>query len=139
MTYLGAGAGPGGSGSSETSEAPWRAKRQHLCVPMDGDGAWLDVGCANGHLLATLPAWCGERGLRIEPYGLELLPGLAQLARSLHPELADRIWTGSVMTWKPSRRFRYVAALEDHVPPGRLADLVAHLLSELSRRAADSP
>jgi hypothetical protein len=97
---------------------------------MDGDGTWLDVGCANGHLLATLPAWCAERGIRIEPYGLELLPGLAELARSLHPELADRIWTGSVMTWKPPRRFTYVTALDDQVPAGRLGDLVAILLAE---------
>ena len=126
--YLAAGAGPGGSGSSETSEGAWRAKRQHLCVPMDGDGTWLDVGCANGHLLATLPAWCAERGISIEPYGLELLPALAELARSLEPGLADRIWTGSVMTWTPSRRFTYVTALDDQVPPGRLADLVARLL-----------
>jgi hypothetical protein len=128
--YLSAGAGPGGSGSRETSEGAWRAKRQHLCVPMDGDGTWLDVGCANGHLLATLPAWCAERGISIEPYGLELLPPLAELARSLHPGLADRIWTGSVMTWTPPRRFTYVMALDDQVPPGRLADLVARLLAE---------
>jgi hypothetical protein len=128
--YLAAGAGPGGSGSSETSEGAWRAKRQHLCVPMDGDGTWLDVGCANGHLLATWPAWCAERAISIEPYGLELLPAVAELARSLQPELADRIWTGSVMTWKPPRRFTYVTALDDQVPPGRLADLVARLLAE---------
>jgi hypothetical protein len=128
--YLAAGAGPGGSGSTETSEGAWRAKRQHLCVPMDGDGTWLDVGCANGHLLATLPAWCAERGIGIEPYGLELLPAVAELARSLQPELADRIWTGSVMIWKPPRRFTYVTALDDQVPPGRLADLVARLLAE---------
>jgi hypothetical protein len=97
---------------------------------MDCDGTWLDVGCANGHLLATLPAWCAERGIRIEPYGLELLPGLAELARSLHPELAGRIWTGSVMTWKPPRRFTYVTALDDQVRAGRLGDLVARLRAE---------
>ncbi len=130
QVYLAAGAGPGGSGSSETSAGAWQAKRQHLCVPMDGDGTWLDVGCANGHLLATLPAWCAERDIRIEPYGLELLPALAELARSLHPGLAERIWTGSVMSWKPPRRFRYVTALDDLVPRGWLADLVARLLGE---------
>jgi hypothetical protein len=101
-----------------------------LCVPTDGDGTWLDVGCANGHLLATLPAWCAERGITIEPSGLELLPALAELARFLQPELADRIWTGSVMTWRPPRRFTYVTALDDQVPLRRLADLVARLLSE---------
>lgn len=126
--YLSAGNGPGGSGSNDPSAGRWRAKRQHLTVPMDADGDWLDVGCANGHLLRTLPAWAGERGVTIEPHGLELLPRLADLARTLNPTLADRIWTGSVMTWMPPRRFRYVTALDDHVPPDRLADLVDRLV-----------
>jgi hypothetical protein len=130
QAYRAGGAGPGGSGSRETSAGAWRAKRQHLCVPMDGDGTWLDVGCANGHLLATSPAGCAERDIRFEPYGLELLPALAELARSLDSELAERIWTGSVMSWKPARRFTYVTALDDQVPPGRLGDLVARLRSE---------
>lgn len=125
--YLAAGAGPRGSGAGDPSEGAWRAKRQHLAIPMDADGDWLDVGCANGHLLATLPRWAAERSVRIEPYGLELLPRLAALGRSLHPTLADRIWTGSVMAWDPPRRFRYVTALDDSVPPGRLADLVDRL------------
>jgi hypothetical protein len=34
------------------------------------------------------------------------------------------------MTWTPSRRFTYVTALDDQVPPGRLGDLVARLLAE---------
>lgn len=125
--YLAAGAGPGGSGSTDLSEGAWRAKRQHLCVPMDRDGAWLDVGCANGHLLATLPSWAAERGTAIEPHGLELLPRVADLARSLHPELAAHIWTGSVMSWTPPRPFRYVTVLDDVVPADRLGDLVARL------------
>ena len=126
--YVAAGAGPAGSGSTDTSEGVWRAKRQHLTVPMDRDGAWLDVGCANAHLLVTLPKWVSERGIRVTPHGLELLPRVAALARSLHPELADSIWTGSVMQWKPPRRFRYVTALSDAVPPDRLGDLVSRLL-----------
>ena len=67
--------------------------------------------------------------MRIEPHGLELLPRVADLARDLRPELADRIWTGSVMRWTPPRRFTYVTALEDQVPPNRLADLVDRLLA----------
>jgi hypothetical protein len=126
--YLAAGDGPIGSGSRRASVGDWRAKRQHLSVPMDRDGSWLDVGCANGFLLATLPAWCAEREVTIEPYGLELLAGVADLARALHPELADRIWTGSVMRWTPPHRFTYVTALEDHVPPGRFGELVGRLL-----------
>lgn len=127
--YLDAGAGPGGSGSGDRSAGAWRAKRQHLAIPMDADGDWLDVGCANGHLLATLPPWAAERGVTIRPHGLELLGALADLARTLHPDLSDRIWTGSVMAWDPPRRFRYVTALDDAVPPDRLGDLVERLRS----------
>ena len=127
--YVAGGDGPRGSGSGDESVGEWRAKRQHLSVPMDRDGSWLDVGCANGFLLATLPAWCAERGVRIEAYGLELLPEVAALARRLHPELTARIWTGSVMTWSPPRRFTYVTAIADQVPPDRLADLVDRLLA----------
>ena len=67
--YVARGAGPRGSGSNSASEGDWRAKRQHLAIPMDRSGDWLDVGCANGHLLATLPAWAAERDLTIEPHG----------------------------------------------------------------------
>jgi hypothetical protein len=125
--YVSAGAGPGGSGSSDRSPGWWRAKRQHLAVPMDADGRWLDVGCANGHLLATLPAWASERAVRVEPHGLELLPRVAELARTLHPDLADSIWTGSVMSWSPPKQFRYVTALDDCVPPGHLGAVVDRL------------
>jgi hypothetical protein len=128
--YLTAGAGPGGSGSGSDSEGDWRAKRQHLAVPMDSSGSWLDVGCANGHLLATLPRWAGERGVTIDAHGLELMPRLADLARSLHPELADQIWTGSVMTSTPPKRFRYVTALSDAVPQRRLGELVTRLFAD---------
>jgi hypothetical protein len=127
--YVGAGAGPGGSGSGDVTEGGWRAKRQHLSVPMDADGTWLDVGCANGHLLVTLPAWASERDVTIDPHGLELLPRVAALARDLHPHLAARIWTGSVMTWEPPMRFDYVTTLTDLVPEDRLADLLDRLLA----------
>jgi hypothetical protein len=78
--------------------------------------------------MATLPRWCAERNVTIDPYGLELIPTVADLARALHPDLADRIWTGSVMQWSPPRQFTYVTAIEDQVPPHRLGDLVDRLL-----------
>ena len=126
-TYLASGAGPRGSGSADDSEGDWRAKRQHLSIPMDTDGSWLDVGCANGHLLVTLPRWAAERGVRIEPSGLELIPRVADLARRLNPELAHRIWTGSVMTWAPPMTYRYVTVPDDVVPRHHLGTLVDRL------------
>ena len=132
--YLAAGAGAGGSGSGGQSEADWRARRQHLAVPMDASGSWLDGGCANGHLLVTLPVWTGEGGVDIEASGLEVMPRVAELARSLHPQLADRIWTGSVMTWTPPEKFRYVTTPADVVPPHRLGDLVERLRAHFVER-----
>lgn len=123
--YVRAGAGPGGSGASSQSAGDWRSKRQHLAIPMDFSGDWLDIGCANGHLLATLPAWARERGLRIEPFGLELLPRVAELVRSLQPALAERIWTGSVMLWLPQQRFRYVTYTNRGATPRPLFDDLA--------------
>jgi hypothetical protein len=62
--YVAAGEGPRGAGSRSASPGDWRAKRQHLTVPMDHDGTWLDVGCANGYLTATLPIWCAAESAR---------------------------------------------------------------------------
>lgn len=126
--YVARGPGPRGSGAGSASEGQWRAKRQHLVGPMDRSGDWLDVGCANGHLLATLPPWAAERGVTIEAHGLELLGPVADLARTTHPELAARIWTGSALSWSPPRAFRYVTALEDSVPPELLGHLIDRLL-----------
>jgi len=128
--YVAAGAGPGGSGSGDLTEGGWRAKRQHLAVPFDRDGDWLDVGCANGHLMATLPGWVAERGPEIEPFGLELLPTVAELARTTFPHLADRIWAGSAMSWTPPRRFDFVTVLEDCVPPVELKAMVKRMFDE---------
>jgi SAM-dependent methyltransferase len=129
--YVAAGAGPRGAGSSSASEGEWRAKRQHLTIPMDAHGSWLEVGCANGHLLATLPSWTAERGVTVTAHGLELLPPVAALARSLHLELADRIWTGSVMSWQSPMRFRFVTATTDVVPPTGLRALISKLLADV--------
>ena len=115
------------SGFSGPAER-WDACRRPIADCVTAPGAFLDIGCANGHLLATLPRWARERDVEIEPHGLELLPRLAERARRLHPSLADRIWTGAAMTWDPPRRFRYVTALEAFAPPDRLGELVARLL-----------
>lgn len=66
--------------------------------------------------------------MTVEPFGLELLPKVADLARAQHPDLAERIWTGSVMQWSPPRPFTYVTAIADQVPPSWLGDLVDRLL-----------
>ena len=75
--------------------------------------------------------WAAERSVAIRPHGLELLPSLADQARRLHPDLADRIWAGSVLTWVPPRRFRFVTALTETVPDDRVGLLVERLLGDV--------
>ncbi len=95
---------------------------------MDRDGSWLDVGCANGFLLATFRCGAPSVASRSSRTGSNSFLASAEMARALHQGLAERIWTGSVMHWSPPRRFTYVTALEDQVPPTRLGDLVARLV-----------
>jgi 2-polyprenyl-3-methyl-5-hydroxy-6-metoxy-1,4-benzoquinol methylase len=73
--------------------------RLHITEGVSGDGTFLDVGCANGLLMESVTRWCAERGLRIEPYGLDLAPGLVALARQRLPQWAGRIWAGNAIDW----------------------------------------
>jgi hypothetical protein len=106
----------------------WEHVRRPLAEAFDRSGTWLDVGCANGYLLETLPAWLIERGITVEPFGLELIPTVADLARSRLPRLAERIYTGDVTEWEPPRRWMFVTVLTDAVPPSGLRSLVRRLL-----------
>ena len=92
----------------------------------DEQGAPQPDGQADGDADGEVEHCAASTGL--------LVTGVAELARGLHPDLADRIWTGSVMRWPPPRRFTYVTALEDQVPPNRLGDLVGRLLDVFVER-----
>jgi 2-polyprenyl-3-methyl-5-hydroxy-6-metoxy-1,4-benzoquinol methylase len=113
------------------SEQAWRHARHHLTEAIRTDGTFLDVGCANGLLMESVAAWCAEHGLVIRPYGVDLAPGLVELARRRSPHWADRIWLGNAIDWLPphGRRFDYVHLLLDCVPPQRHADLIRHHLA----------
>jgi 2-polyprenyl-3-methyl-5-hydroxy-6-metoxy-1,4-benzoquinol methylase len=123
------GSGFGGGGQA------WRQARHHITEAITTDGTFLDVGCANGLLMESVATWCAERGLAVEPYGIDLAPGLVDLARRRLPHWADRIWLGNAIDWIPShgQRFDYVHILLDCVPPRRRADLVRHHLASTTR------
>jgi trans-aconitate methyltransferase len=90
--------------------------------------SFLDVGCANGHLMESMARWAG-----VEPYGLDISPELAELARRRLPRWADRIWVGNALDWRPPRRFDVVRTAIDYVPDPRRQALVEHLLSFAGR------
>lgn len=131
--YLRARTGPGGSGCGH-ADAGWKRRHRPLVEAFHRSGSWLDVGCANGYLLETLPSWVARRGLTLEPFGLELMASVADLARARLPHLVGCIDTGDVTRWEPLRRWTFVTALVDAVPPGGLSGLLRRLLDRFAER-----
>jgi hypothetical protein len=75
--------------------ARWEAGRRPIAEAIDCDGSFLDIGCANGHLVESIVHWSPHR---IEPYGLDFAPAVAELARQRLPQWADRIFVGNALT-----------------------------------------
>jgi hypothetical protein len=118
------------SGQSGTPEQ-WERARRFVFAAVDRDGTLLDIGCANGHLLECAVTWLAESGYRIQPYGLEIVPELAELARKRLPQWADRIATGNAMHWIPERPFDFVHTRMDYVPRVSRPAYVQHLLEHV--------
>ncbi len=109
-------------------EARWRAERGVLLEAVEEGGDFLDLGCANGHLLACLVTWAGERGLALTPYGVDQGAGLIALAKRLHPEFAANLWAANAWEWTPPRKFRYVYTCPEYVPPPLVSDYLRRLM-----------
>lgn len=126
------GSNPRAQSGHSGDEARWREARSLLVdlLPSHG-GTFLDIGCANGHLMESLADWAAEAGITIEPYGVEISPALAELARIRCPQWASRIWTANAMGWKPPRRFDAVRAGVDYAPADLCGAYVAHLLDHV--------
>ena len=94
-------------------------------------GTFLDIGCASGYLMECMVAWCASAGITCEPYGLDIAPELAELARSRLPQWRDRIFIGNAMDWQPPQRFDVVRTGLEYVPARRRRDFVARLLADV--------
>jgi len=116
---------PRGQSGFGGDEARWEAGRRPIADAIDRDGTFLDIGCANGHLLECVVRWSPHR---VEPYGLDFAPAVAQLARERLPQWADRIFTGNALTWGPPRRFDFVRTELVYVPQERRQKYVQRLL-----------
>src|SRR5262245_20232714 len=78
--------------------------------------------------MESLARWGAAKNLVIEPYGLDISPELAELARTRLPHWRDRIYVGNALDWTPPRRFDFVRTGLEYVPRRRQRDLVQHLL-----------
>jgi SAM-dependent methyltransferase len=112
-------------------DAHWTQARGLIVDAIDRDGTFLDVGSASGYLMECVQRWARERGHTLEPYGLDIAPELADLARRRLPQWADRIFVANAIDWQPPRRFDFVRTGLEYVPLHRQPDLVAHLLSHV--------
>jgi SAM-dependent methyltransferase len=113
------------------TEADWRQARSLVAEAIPCSGTFLDVGCASGLLMESVSAWCNERGLVVEPYGLEIARELAALARERLSLWRDRVFEGNAVSWVPPFRFDFVRTGHDYVPRAHRPELFAHLCSQV--------
>jgi hypothetical protein len=66
-------------------------------APIDRNGSFLDIGCANRLLMESVVAWAHERGHRVEPFGLDISAKLASRVRRRLPQWRDRIFVGNAL------------------------------------------
>jgi len=99
---------PRGQSGHGGDDARWTHARSLIADAIDRRGTFLDIGCASGYLMESIQRWCAEKGVAIEPYGLDIAPELADLAKSRLPHWAHRIFTGNALGWRPPMRFNFV-------------------------------
>ena len=92
--YLAADDPRGGSGFRGDADR-WERLRRPIVSALNRQGTFLDVGCANGHLLECVVDWAAADGHRIEPFGLDVsatLVARAQRAAApmVHPAVRGR-------------------------------------------------
>jgi SAM-dependent methyltransferase len=109
----------------------WKGARRLLLDAVDGDGSFLDVGCANGHLMECLHRWAAEDGVELDPWGIEISSELAALARERLPAWREQVFAGNALDWRPPRRFDFVRTNVGYVPAQRRPDLLRRLLVDV--------
>lgn len=107
----------------------WERLRRPIADAVPVSGSFLDIGCANGVLLEDLVAWCGTRGMSLDPWGLDVSPDLVDLARRRYPHCADRFFVGDAATWPPPRRWDVVRTELVYADPAGRPAFVRRLLT----------
>jgi len=112
-------------------EERWTSLRKPVADCIDRSGSFLDIGCANGYLLECTLRWTAERGLRIEPFGLDNSERLLELAKKRLPGYADNFFHGNAYDWKGPQRFDFVRTELVYVPGELEGAYLSHLLTEV--------
>ena len=128
--YL-AGINPRQQSGSGRNEQDWERYRRVVTAPIDKDGTFLDVGCANGLLMESVTRWAAQDGFSIEPYGVDISRKLAELARQRLPRWRDRIFVGNALVWSAPLRFDFVRTEMVYVPNHLRRRYAEHLLEEV--------
>jgi SAM-dependent methyltransferase len=126
---------PWGQSGFSGPEPRWIACRRPIADCVEKSGRFLDIGCANGYLLECLLRWTAERGLVLEPYGVDIVDGLVALARKRLPDHPDQIEVADALTWNPPVVFDYVRTELCYVPSGSRRTFVERILSEFLAEA----
>lgn len=129
-TYL-AGTNPRQQSGFGRDERDWERFRRPVAAPVEKDGTFLDVGCANGLLMESVVCWAAERGHSIEPYGLDISEKLAEIARQRLPPWRDRIFIGNALLWEPPSTFDFVRTEMVYVPNRRRQEYLERLLERV--------
>ena len=114
----------------------WLSEREPILEALEGDGPFLDIGCASGYLLECLARWAHERRIAFEPFGVDIGPRLIAAARRRLPAFGDNFWVAETSNWHPPRRFRYVFTLAYCVPESSLRDYVFRLADRAVERGS---
>lgn len=112
-------------------EDRWISLRKPVADCIDRDGTFLDIGCANGYLIECCLRWTAERGIRIEPYGVDQSIRLVERAKERLPQYADRFFVANAFEWIPSMKFDFVRTELVYVPGEYERQFVDHLLTHV--------
>ena len=109
-------------------EGSYRYSRGMILEALDRSGSFIDVGCANGHLMEMLHSWLRGTEIKVEFYGLDISEELIALAKRRLPNWKGSFFIGNALYWSPPKKLDFVCTRElGYVPRKREKQFFEHL------------